>query len=347
MRNIIKIIIVYFTIFFFLEITARTLLSLVTNLNAFKFGFDKSLKIYLLDASDLKFEISRFDVFSNEKNNLLNTESVWAFGGSTTEGYNCPEGQSSWVYFLNNIYNNTTFTNYGRKSDETDDSIVSLIQLLQNQKIPNVILWAHRYNEDQVIHHGPKRNKELIGKYKNISIHKNNNNQIIFFFRRIEKTFYSYSAFYFLFNEFSLALLQKYGYFNNYAIAYEPTIDEYNMALENYRLNTQQAIDLADTYKIDFYIILLPRPEDFDALSFGEKKLSKKGLQMRLKYENDFFEQAKKLSKDNNIYLINVVDEYFNKTRGLQQFCDGAHWSSEGHKLIADIISDNINKLKK
>ena len=65
---------------------------------------------------------------------------------------------------------------------------------------------------------------------------------------------------------------------------------------------------------------------------------------MRLKYEKDFFEQAKNLSTNKNVYLINTVDKYFNKTKGLQQFCDGAHLSSEGHKLISNIIFENINK---
>ena len=260
--------------FICIEIITRTFLSTVTNFNIFRYGFDKNIKIILIDPSEFKFEITKFKVFADDKKNLPNTNYAWAFGGSTTKGYNCPQGQSSWVYFLNSLNKDIRFINYGKKGTTSDNSLVSLIDLLKKKKPPNIILWAHRFNEDQVIYHGPNFNKELIGKYKDISSY--NKNKFIFFMRRIEKTIYANSTFYFLFNEFSRSLLRKYGYLKDYVGAKEPSKDDYNMALENYRLNTQKVIYLANKNEIDLYIVLLPRPEDYSILSFSEKMFSKK-----------------------------------------------------------------------
>ena len=155
-----------FLFFFFLEFISRIFISSTTNnFKAFYYGFNENIKIdinhlikFKINLTDLRelnlivSEIKNNPSKSNYKKNI-----IWAFGGSTTKGNFCGSNASSWPKILSDKNKNMNVVNYGQNGI---DSYVSL-QILRNSGIkstnlPQSIIWAHKFNEINVIYQGIK-----------------------------------------------------------------------------------------------------------------------------------------------------------------------------------------------
>ena len=110
LKNTINIISMFIILFFVIEIFFRIFISiLVGNSLSFSYGLNNDIKIQIFDLSELKIRVVNNNFYNNTiySNEIKNTTEekleLWAFGGSTTAGYNCSNKSSSWPEELEKI----------------------------------------------------------------------------------------------------------------------------------------------------------------------------------------------------------------------------------------------------
>ena len=258
-----SIIILIFFIFI-TEILTRTFIYLVTkDLKTFQFGINKNVKIHLnhliklkinlIDLSEINASVNQLNKNNNIKNNndkLL----VWAFGGSTTKGNICGKNASSWTKELSNLNKNIKTINYGQNGI---DSYVSL-QILQkniksNKEVPDVIIWAHKFNEINVIYQGVKKDPNNLL----ISNKDTKKRKIYFKILQADLTLESNFLFYKVLKNIIITSNRKIiRNFTNQHLSPNLTDNDYAYAAKNFEINTRSAIKISKKIGIkNFYII--------------------------------------------------------------------------------------------
>ena len=326
MKNIGKFIFSILICFFLLEFSTRTFLFFLTNIDSYKYGFKKTVVFEVVDLSKLQINIidkKKFIKSVEIKKN--NQKDIWLFGGSTTFGNSCEQGQSSsWpeeIYRINKNFNYRNFAFNGANSDQS--SILLWHNIMKSN--PKIILWAHKFNTLNVTNEKNYKNKKIL-KYEFNNSYKNN---LLLNIKRINKTFIEYSLFYSLLDKIILRINTK--------ILKPKKVDlsetDIKFALKNYEINTEESILISKKVGVrEFYLVSLFYEGDW----IGEKKL-KYSLYDKIvkKLELKYFPFVK---------LIDVkVDTKIFKREEL--LCDSMHQKYEGNKLQADIIYKNlINK---
>ena len=191
--NIFKIFFFIIFFFIFLEILTRLILFFPTNINVFKYGFKKTVVFEIVDLSKLQITIvdKKKIIKKSQKNNLTN-ENIWIFGGSTTHGYACEFGQSSsWPDELFKLNKKFSYKNFSFNGADTDQQINILYRNI-DKALPNVILWANKFNTKNIFGKTEYRNKHIL----NYEFQNANKTKNLLLIKRIDKTLKSYSLFY-------------------------------------------------------------------------------------------------------------------------------------------------------
>ena len=322
---------IYILIF---EAITRTIVFIKTgNHNIYYYGLSKNINFEIADLSDLQFIVknnkSEKVKKTSKKNSLKNHNKtiVWTFGASLTYGYSCGDESSSWPYELNELNKILLVKNFGFPAKYSEDSIKILEYNLRNSKVenPDIIIWSHRDEEKLAIHKGIKRN---INKMENnLSISKINS--IMHFMLRLKKTSESNFTFFVIFDHIinKLNLIKKKN-------TTKPSENDFKIAIENFKWNTLDAINLSKEYKVKNFILL--------------SLVSDQDISKNYKtFLNEYFKTTKDLEKEENVYYLNIVEHLSNEqiVNIDKFFCENKHFTLVGNRAISNIVNKIINKL--
>ena len=338
---------IIFVFFIFItEILTRTAISLVTkNQKAFQFGFNKNIKIDINHLIEFKINLIDLaevnDSLNQLKNNNININNnnkndnkllIWAFGGSTTKGNYCGTNASSWAKELTNLNKNIKSINYGQ---DGIDSYVSL-QILQknieaNNNIPNLIIWAHKFNEINVIYQGVKKDpNNLFISNKDIKKRK-----IYYKILITDVTLESNFLFYKVLKNIIITSNRKIiRSFTNQHLNPNLTNSDFAYAAKNFEINTRAAIKISKQIGVkNFYLISLPSTKAY------QKK-------MKNKFFNHYYLTIENLIEDTGVNFIDLSknEHFLNKENTL--FCDEVHKTYKANKLVANLLQLYIKEFK-
>ena len=327
-KKFLLVFILSFSVLVFIELSSRIFFSIFSkSFYPLIYGFSKNILINVEDLSKLNFNAQNLNItkinYSNKKYNNK-TKIIWVFGGSTSDTY-CYNG--TWSDELQNMLPNYKIKNFATGGASTDINLNKLLRNKNNQ-LPQIILWANRFNEDFILYFGTTRN-ELFFNERKINYKKNN---YIYVVKSIDLTLKKKSIFYFLFND----LIERINYkvtgpkkTKEKKIYYN---EDLNLAVKNYEINTESAIKFSKEKNIDFYIVSLFGKYNYENNSFFTKPLypilKKKMIDIQKKWNVNFIDTEKNLVLDKN----------------LKYFCDDVHQTIVGNKLTAEIIYESINK---
>tara|TARA_Y100000591_G_C21850284_1_gene711236 strand:+ start:2435 stop:3469 length:1035 start_codon:yes stop_codon:yes gene_type:complete len=331
---IILITIAYFIV---IEFVSRGFLGIATkNKNFLYYGFNKDILLEIVDLTELKFNFENINennisklVEKSVENNLNPKKNLWAFGASLTHGIACGKDSSSWPKELQNINNDIEVINFGFPSTYSNDSIKLLKFNLKSKEFdkPNHILWAHKMDEKLFFHRGLRYQKNTT---KNSSI---NDSNIKFIFLRIKKTFETNSISYQLLNHVIKKIQKRYNWYDE-EIKNARTNTDLDIAIENYKYNTIEAIQVAENFNIDkFIIISLVAQEELEKL------------------ESDYFisrfnQVGEELSSNSKVEFINILTKMNQEQKKNYQkfYCANKHYTLHGNIEIAKILNKQIFK---
>ena len=336
--SITKKIFFYITLFFIyliiIEFTSRTLVFYKTkNPSIFLFGFNGNVEFEISDLSDLQFNVKNLNktpkINKIQKKNKDSIFTIWTYGASLTHGYSCGNDSSSWPVELEAINKKIKIVNFGFPGIHSDYSIKKLKYNLTANilKKPDMIIWAHRNEEILSIYNGIKRNKNKITKKYDTKEIKST----LYFLLRLIKT---------IENKFIFFKVMNYSFHKINNTAYKlrgtikPTDNDYKIAVENFKWNTLDAINISEDYNINEFVILsLFASEDNNKKPSEHTLFSKEYLKTVLSIRDlrkvMFIDSSKYLSHKNR----ENIDKYF---------CENDHFNLIGNKLIAKIINDHI-----
>jgi len=330
---------------FFISITeflTRTFIYIATkDLKTFQFGINKNVKIHLnhliklkinlIDLSEINASVNQLNKNNNIKNNsdkLL----VWAFGGSTTKGNYCGTNASTWTKELSNLNKKIKTINYGQNGI---DSYVSL-QILQkniksNKKVPDVIIWAHKFNEINVIYQGVKKDpNNLFTSNKDIKKRKIYY-KILITDVTLESNFLFYKVLKNIIITSNIKIIRS---FTNLQLNPNLTNSDFAYAAKNFEINTRAAIKISKQIGVkNFYLISLPSTKAF------QKK-------MKNKFFNHYYLTIENLIEDTGVNFIDLSknEHFLNKENTL--FCDEVHKTYKANKLVANLLQLYIKEFK-
>ena len=328
--NFFLLIIVTLVFFIILEILTRFSIHYISkDKDIYFYGFNKKIDIQIFDLGDLKINIinneKKIDNISEKK--IKNEDKItWAFGGSTSDVSCINENSTSWPNELNKFekLDVVTFAKTGRN---TDFAIKILESELQKKNVitPKIILWANYVNEASVLFYGLDLNKDKIKVDQKTNYKKN---KFFLLIQRIDLTFYNNFVSFYFFKEVSHRLI-----FYKFPKFPQKILDDYNIAIKNYNLNTFKAIKLAKKINSDFYIVTLFTKDDFiqKKNEFGEKYFFPNIINI--------------LNNFSGVKWIDTRKEVDNLNNDFNEiFCDSMHFTTSGHEIVAKIIQKEISK---
>tara|TARA_A100001388_G_scaffold272177_1_gene252100 strand:- start:843 stop:1880 length:1038 start_codon:yes stop_codon:yes gene_type:complete len=333
------ILIIFITILYFLvfEFITRVGLAITTkDKNFFYYGFNKDITFEIVDLTELKFNFENVNLNNEvdsekkvESNSLERNNVLWAFGASLTHGIACGKDSSSWPNELQNLNNEIEVINFGFPSTFSNDSIKLLKFNLNNNLYnkPNYILWSHKEEEKLAIHRGLGNHKDKIEIKKSTFTQKTNSK---FMLLRIEKTFQTNSISYSVIKHMIKKLQKRFNLYDQ-KVKNARTQNDLNIALENYKFNTIEAIELAKTFNIEKFIIVSLVTQD--------------ELEIKKNYfVTKFDELGEKLAEDPKVDFINVSSAMSQKQKDTYQkfYCANKHYTLFGNMEIAKILEENI-----
>ncbi len=337
LKSFYKLFLIFFISLLYLliiELIIRFSIFLVANeKNYFFYGFNKNIKIEIVDLSEFRFNLNDLRNKNTENiklstNNLNETKStIWVFGASLTYGFACGSNSSSWPEELNKINKNFDIINFGFPSIYSDDSIKILTYELNNIKnnYPDYILWAHRDEEILASVRGFNRNKDKI----NIG-HINNIQNTKFYLLRVEKTLEDNLVSYTILKHIFKKISKRY----NLNVKEEFLENDFLLSSKNFELNTIDAIKIAKNYGVKKFYIISP----FDDEQFLTKENNKK------KFLFFYNKVVKKLSEEKFVELIDLFkltpEEIKPKYESF--FCENKHYTLHGNQVISQIINSKL-----
>ena len=327
--------IILILLIFTAEIFARAFISLATkDLKTFQFGFNKNIKIHinhliklkinLIDLSEINNSLNYLNKNKDKNKDKNNKLSVWAFGGSTTKGHACGKNASSWTNELVNLNENIKIINYGQNGI---DSYVSL-QILQkkiklSKEIPEMIIWAHKFNEINVIYQGIKKDPNNLF-ITNEDIKKR---KIYFKILKTDLTLESNFLFYKVLKNIIITSNRKIiRNFTNQHLNPNITDNDFAYAAKNFEINTRSAIEISKKIGVkNFYLISLPAKKEIQKI-------------MKDKFFKHYYLSIDNLTGDNGVDFIDLSKNeiFFNKENTL--FCDEYHKTYKANKIVANLL---------
>ena len=322
------------TIFFLIliEFLTRTFLFFVTNFDAYKYGFKKTVVFEIVDLSKLQINIiDKSKEFNSDKKTKIDkkikNKNIWIFGGSTTFGYNCNQGQSSsWPLEIEKLNHSFNYKNYAFNGANSDQSSILFWKDIVDT-VPDVILWAHKFNTLNVIGKKNYKNKKIL----NYEFSESNKNNIFLSIKRINKTLLENLLFYSLLDKIVLRLVPNFSE----PISIKPSKKDIKYALKNYEINTKEVIEVSKKRGVkEFYLVSL-----FHESDWNNQKSLKYSLYNKIinNLEIKYFPFVK-------IIDVKVDTEIIKKDILL---CDSVHQKYEGNRKQAQIIYENLIKESK
>ena len=337
--------IILILLIFTAEIFTRAFISLATkDLKTFQFGFNKNIKIHINHLIKLKINLIDLSEINNSLNYLNKNKNkdknkdknnkllVWAFGGSTTKGHTCGKNASSWTNELVNLNENIKIINYGQNGI---DSYVSL-QILQkkiklSKEIPEMIIWAHKFNEINVIYQGIKKDPNNLF-ITNEDIKKR---KIYFKILKTDLTLESNFLFYKVLKNIIITSNRKIiRNFTNQHLNPNITDNDFAYAAKNFEINTRSAIEISKKIGVkNFYLISLPAKKEIQKI-------------MKDKFFKHYYLSIDNLTGDNGVDFIDLSKNeiFFNKENTL--FCDEYHKTYKANKIVANLLQLYIKEFK-
>ena len=328
---------------FFFELISRTVISSTSkSLDIFKYGFNKNLTFEIADLTDFEFTINDISLdqkkylvddlnksdqnINNNKKNLV----IWVFGASLTYGFACGDNSSSWPDELSKKSEILEIKNFAFPGKYSDDSIKILIHNYKNKNIslPDLIIWAHRDEELLSMVRGIDRNKNKIP--DKFSFQEFNSSYTTLL--TIDKTLKSNFSFYVVLHHMIDKLKIRFGVGDNTFDRKKLTDDDWSIAIKNFELNTTEAINLANKNGVKEFAILS---------LFAHDEVNGWGADDILK---PYFKTLNILENYKNVKIINTI-KFLSEDEKLNQdsfFCENKHFNLKGHKLISDIVYDEL-----
>ena len=331
----------YFLIIIFtfvvIESLSRVFVWIVTkDYKTFTYGFNKNIKIDIFYLKKLDIQITDLNLINQVTlNNKLNydadsmsdNKSIWTFGGSTTRGNSCGDNSSSWPAQLSKINPNIKIENFAEDGIDSEKSLFYLRQSVLNKRLPKIIIWAHKFNEINVIYQGVKLNKHKIEHIFSNPGQK----KITFVLLKIDATFKSNFLSYKIFENFFLTVNRKIiRYFGKDRVNKNLSNKDFEYASINFKLNTLKAIKLSKENNIQkFIIVSLPSRVDFE-----EK--------MKDKFFIHYYKRIKEIKKDSYVSFIDLSnDKKIINEENI--FCDVMHKTLKGNFIVAKSINSYLN----
>ena len=318
-----------FFLIIIIELFFRSLILIASKeIAVFKYGIDENVKIDVKYLSKFEIDIINLNpslgtLNQNHIKKLNNLSRILVFGGSTSHGKNC-SNNTSYTDFLQKDFKNLYFENVAGNGFSSEISLRWMIKKLQNNNNYRAIIWANKVNENRVIYRGINYRNYNKMKYEFIN---SPDSDFIIFLKSIDKTLEAKLSFYLIFKN---ALLKLNNRIANDDIFFTkpPRQDDFKNAALNYRLNTIDAINLANNLNIEFIILhLLDNPSKrYDLLN---NLLKKEVILIKKKFPNVKY-------IDLNKYRESIKNEYF---------CDEIHQTDEGNKFTAKILFEELQKL--
>ena len=334
---IVKYIIFLILIFVIIEFLSRGFIWIVTkDFKAFLYGFNKDIKVNIFHLR--KLDIKLTDLYSVNQATLNNkliqkkeTEEsmkIWAFGGSTTKGNICGKNSSNWTTEINKINNNIKINNFSQNGIDSEKSLYYLRKNILKEKIPKIVIWAHKVNEINIIYQGLKPNNEAMKYF----ISNQRERKFKYTVQKIDVTLKSNFLSYKILENFILSLTRKLiRSFGKEHINKNLTYEDFQYASINYKINVSKAIKLSKENGVEKFILLsLPARSDYE-----EK--------MKNLFFLHYYERVKELVKDNYVNFIDI--SYHPKfTNGKNLFCDEVHKTLLGNVAVAEILNEYLVK---
>ena len=315
-----------------IELLTRTLLFSVTNVDAYKYGFKKTVVFEIVDLSKLQINIiDKSKAISSDKKIKINSKSlnknIWIFGGSTTYGHNCDQSQSSsWPLEIKNLNHDFNYKNYAFNGANSDQSSILFWKDIINTT-PKIILWAHKFNTLNVIGKKNYKNKKIL----NYEFTQNTKNNLFLKIKRINKTLLENSLFYSLLDKIILRI----SFHVSQPVLIKPNEKDIKYAIKNYEINTKEVIEVSKKRGVkEFYLVSLFHEYDWSKENSLKYSLFNKTIN---NLESQYFPFVK-------IIYVKVDTENIKKEALL---CDNIHQKYEGNKVQAKIIYENLIKESK
>jgi hypothetical protein len=304
------------------------------------YGLDADLSVDVRSLRRLKVEFHRstlaVDVAALQPPpsdlGKIQEATLWAFGGSTTEGGACGQS-SSWPAALQELLPNSRVVNYGRSGRNSDYSYTRLLGLLATGERPDVVLWANRVNETDVISLGPGLNQAaLVARFP--YLHQLKSQAGIVFVKRLDKTLKKYSLFYLFLAELGRVLGNKQG--QPAPRLDPPRPEELQMALANYQLNTEAAWVLARRYGFRLILVMLPITADYGTPDH---------VDLLVQFTPLYRQAAHQFSERPEVDFLDTVPA-FDAALAPQIFCDAVHQTKAGNHQIAQEVARQLLTLE-
>lgn len=328
------VLLILFLFFLVTELLARSFIFTITkDYKSFLYGFNKNikidinhlikLKVNLIDLKELNNSVNSFK--NNTKNLEVKKKTFWAFGGSTTAGNICGKNSSSWPKIITDTSTNLDVKNYGQNGI---DSYISLQifqkEVIKRKKPPEGILWAHKFNEINVIYQGVKKDpNELLLDTKNF--HKR---KYLIKVLTVESTIEKNFLFYKIIKNIIITSNRKIiRGFTKKHINPSLTEDDFIFAAKNFEHNTSKAIQLSKQMGIkNFYLISMPSRNEYNN-------------KMKDKFFVHYYDSLQNLIKMGNVKLIDLSKKniFFEDESSL--FCDEIHKTLKANILVANFIA--------
>ncbi len=311
--------------FIFIETLTRIIIFFPTNLKVFKYGFDKNIIIETIDLSKLQINITDRKSYKLKANIIKTTEndkiSIWAFGGSTTYGNNCGES-SSWVEELQKKNLSLNFKNFAFNGADSDQLVAILNINLNKKKVPEIILWASKFNMTNILTKSNYRNQKILNhKFNDAEKHKK-----FLYIKRIDKTLKSYLVSYQLMNAIIIRLFHPKIKYTKKVLS---DIDV-QMMIKNFQINTNEAIEISKSRGVkEFYIISLFSSDDVN---------KKNKISLKSSLYNSYLANVKN-KHANFVKIIDLTDNLSEENKDLF-LCDAIHQTFKGNIYQADLIND-------
>lgn len=335
-RFIIKYILLLLFFFIIIESISRGFIWIVTkDLKTFSYGFNKDIKIDIFHLR--KLDIKLTDLYLINQSTLKNKSkykkkiigeniTIWSFGGSTTAGNYFGKNASSWPAELVKLNNNIEINNFGKGGIDSEYSLYSLRQAILKEKVPKTVIWAHKFNEINVIYQGLRSNKHEI-KYIFSDQHKKKLN---FFLLKIDTTFKNNFLSYKILENFILNISRKIiRNFGKEHVNKNLNDEDFEYASINYKINTMQAIKLSKENGIEkFILVSLPSKLDY------ERKMKN--------FFIHYFQRVKELIKDDYVDFIDLSKYSIITNENENLFCDEMHKTRQGNIIVAEILNEYL-----
>jgi len=263
---------------------------------------------------------------------------IWTFGGSTTYGKHCGQS-SSWPEILDSLIDGYHVKNFAVNGQNSDYSIRKLESQLKRVAfddqvvIPKIVLWANRANETDVLSFGLDKNISNILNVDDSSFH-------IF----IARVIHFNSAFVLSMQQYSaifVALDKCSDWLSRFVFRENDddkrrilgiSADNFHVAAENYRLNTEAVLKLSEIYNFKVGITRLVNLADIERREY------------KIDGWNDvFFKNQYILSRHKNAFLVETIPSNSDVWSGATWFCDEIHQTFDGNDWIARKVHMGLN----